>query len=343
MAKRAETDPRQSVLDQLRSGTAPAGLRLPGRWDLSQSQFPGPVRLPPHVTADALNLRGHDDLVELPAGLQAYELLLGGTGVRRLPDDLRVQLRLDLTGCEHLELLPAGLQVTALNLARCTNLVALPEGLDVWSLDMTGCWAFQHWPESLRIRSGRLSLRGCTALRELPPDLHRLSALNVRECPNLTRLPEGLVVTGWIDIAHSGLTTEDSLPAGLQRVQLRWGGVNIDRRIAFHPELLTVEEVLAERNAERRRVLLDRYGYARLLLDARAEIRDTDQDPGGVRQLFRLPLPGDEDLVAMSCHCPSTGRQYIIRVPPETPTCRHAAAWIAGFDNPDDYQPLVET
>jgi len=107
--------------------------------------------------------------------------------------------------------------------------------------------------------------------------------------------------------------------------------------------LLTVDEVLAERNAERRRVLLDRYGYARLLVDARAEIRDTDQDPGGVRQLFRLPLPGDEDLVAMSCHCPSTGRQYIIRVPPETPTCRHAAAWIAGFDNPDDYQPLVET
>jgi hypothetical protein len=45
----------------------------------------------------------------------------------------------------------------------------------------------------------------------------------------------------------------------------------------------------------------------------------------------------------MSCHCPSTGRQYIIRVPPTTPTCRHAAAWIAGFDNPDDYQPLIET
>jgi hypothetical protein len=46
--------------------------------------------------------------------------------------------------------------------------------------------------------------------------------------------------------------------------------VNIDRRIAFHPETIRVEEVLDERNAERRRVLLDRYGYGRFLRDATA-------------------------------------------------------------------------
>jgi len=343
MSRPEKPNPQQPVLDQLQAGTAPQGLKLPGRWNLGSRALPGPLHLPDNITADALELSEREELLELPSGLTAYELLLRNTGLRRLPEDLRVQLRIDLTGCEYLEMLPAGLQVTTLNLQRCTNLVALPEGLDVWSLDMTGCWAFQHWPSRLSIRSGRLILRGCTALRELPPDLSRLSALNVRECPNLTRLPEGLVVTGWIDIAHSGLTTEECLPAGLERVQLRWGGVNIDRRIAFHPESLTVDEVLEEQNAEKRRVLLDRYGYARLLVDAQAEIRDTDRDPGGERQLFRLPLPGDEDLVAMSCHCPSTGRQYIIRVPPTTPTCRHAAAWIAGFDNPDDYQPLIET
>ena len=71
MAKRAEPDPRPSVLDQLRSGTAPDGLRLPGRWDLSQSQFPGPVRLPPHVTADALNLTYH----QLRGYMKKYKLL----------------------------------------------------------------------------------------------------------------------------------------------------------------------------------------------------------------------------------------------------------------------------
>src|SRR5581483_7212911 len=98
-----------------------------------------------------------------------------------------------------------------------------------------------------------------------------------------------------------------------------------------------------ERNAERRRVLLDRYGYGRFLQDSDAEILDADRDPGGERQLLRVKLKDDEDLVAMSCFCPSTQRQYIIRVPPATQSCRHAAAWIAGFDDPNDYRPILET
>jgi hypothetical protein len=41
--------------------------------------------------------------------------------------------------------------------------------------------------------------------------------------------------------------------------------------------------------------------------------------------------------------CPSTGRQYVLRVPPTMRSCRQAAAWIAGYDNPADYRPLAET
>jgi len=38
------------------------------------------------------------------------------------------------------------------------------------------------------------------------------------------------------------------------------------------------------------------------------------------------------------------GQRHIIRVPPVgMNTCHKAAAWIAGFDNPDDYQPILET
>ena len=214
---------------------------------------------------------------------------------------------------------------------------------DVWFLDLTACWAFESWPRHIQIRGGRLQLRGCTALRTLPPDLTRLAALNVRECPNLTALPPELVVTGWLDLGHSGLTQESVLPAGVQQTQLRWAGVNVDRRIAFHPETMQVDEVLLERNAERRRVLLDRYGYSRFMQDAKAAILNRDTDPGGPRQLLKVAMKDDEDLVALSCFCPSTGRQYMIRVPPQTRTCHQAAAWIAGFDNPDDYHPVLET
>jgi hypothetical protein len=62
-----------------------------------------------------------------------------------------------------------------------------------------------------------------------------------------------------------------------------------------------------------------------------------------VRQLLRVLLPNDEPLICLSVIDPSTGRQYILRVPPNMETCHQAAAWIAGFDNPDDYHPLVET
>jgi hypothetical protein len=322
---------------------APQGLRVRGELNLSSASGSRFRALPDHLHADLLDLNGHQCDLQLPPGLQAYELLLSNTLIRRLPDDLRVECRLDLSGCTEISELPCGLTVGALVLRGCTSITALPEDLDVWSLDLTGCWALERWPKRAVIRSGRLVLRGCVALRALPAYFGPLASLNVRDCANLRLLPDGLQISGWLDIAHSGLTSEDCLPPSLDRVQLRWGGVNIDRRIAFHPEALSAGEILAETNAERRRVLLDRFGYQRFLRDAMAEVVDEDSDPGGPRQLLRIRMEGDEDLVALSCHCPSTARQYVIRVPPSTPTCRHAAAWIAGFDNPDEYRPLVET
>jgi hypothetical protein len=72
-------------------------------------------------------------------------------------------------------------------------------------------------------------------------------------------------------------------------------------------------------------------------------VLDRDQDAGGPRRLLRVDVAGDEPLVCVSVICPSTRRQFMLRVPPTMTSCRHAVAWTAGFDNPDDYQPMVET
>jgi hypothetical protein len=56
-----------------------------------------------------------------------------------------------------------------------------------------------------------------------------------------------------------------------------------------------------------------------------------------------VTLTDDEPIVVVSVHCPSTGRQYLVRVPRDTRTGRAAVAWTAGFDNPDDYAPVEET
>jgi len=234
----------------------PAGSRVTGLLDFSdRSGRMPPTAFPDDLTLDALDLTARS-VAELPRGLNCYELNLSWTSIKSLPDDLRVTSRLNLSCCEQLERLPEGLTVGTLILRNCTGLKSLPERLDVWFLDLTGCWAFETWPIAAKIRSGRLQLRGCMALRTLPPYLTRLAALNVRDCPNLTAIPANLIVTGWLDLGHSGLKQESDLPPGLEHTQLRWAGINVDRRIAFHPETILIDEVLEEKNAERRRMLL---------------------------------------------------------------------------------------
>ncbi len=89
--------------------------------------------------------------------------------------------------------------------------------------------------------------------------------------------------------------------------------------------------------------MLERFGTERFMKAAQAAVRDTDTDAGGKRELLSVPLPNDEPIVCVSVRCPSTGRHYLLRVPPEMQTCRQAVAWTAGFDNPEAYQPRVET
>jgi hypothetical protein len=313
-------------------------MKVSGVLDLSG--ITGPLALPEGLAVRRLIVRGCSGLVYLPRGLRCYELDASQTSIRRLPDDIKVEYRLDLEGCAMLDWLPQGLKVGSLVLRDCTALESLPEGLEVYFLDITGCTRLVHWPRSGALRIGRLLARGCTRLRSLPAWLTNLSQLDVGGCANLTDLPPTLRVTSWIDLAHTGITW---LPAAARDAQLRWSGVPIDERIAFRPETITGEEVLEEQNAERRRVLLDRMGYEAFLRQVHAKEVDRDRDAGGERRLLRVKLPGDEPLVCLAVLCPSTGRQYLLRVPPNTRSCRQAAAWIAGFDNPNDYHPLVES
>ncbi|HEY1379147.1 MAG TPA: hypothetical protein VGF55_20260 [Gemmataceae bacterium] len=334
----------------------PAALTLTG---------PQVRRLPPDVTARRLRLRDCPALEELPdglavrhleiancprltrlpRGLRCYEVQARGSNLTELPPDLRVDFRLDLQDSKRLTHLPAGLTVGSLNLRGCDALERLPEGLTVSFLDLTGCARLTDWPRRVSVRCGDLVLTGCTGLTRLPAGLE-VARLDLRDCANVRDLPPDLRVTTGIDVAGSGLATRFAgtpLPPALRGVPLWWRGVPVSERVAFRPETVAAGEVLAEGNAERRRVMLERVGFERFTAEAGAAVLDADRDPGGERRLLRVPLPGDEDLVCVAVVCPSTGRQYVLRVPPATRTCRQAAAWLAGFDDPDEYQPVVET
>ena len=277
---------------------------------------------------------------KLPAKLSCYELEATNTGLEAIPADLRVECVLNLEGCSKLKSLPANLHVGTLNVANCRSLKQLPEGLDVWFLNIAGCAQLKSFPQRASIVRGSLNMNGCTGLTALPDYLQDLGTLDVGNCPQLNELPAKLNVSSWIELAGSGLT---SLPSPLQDVGLRWRGVIVDYVTAFHPEKLTSKQVLKERNAERRRVMIERMGFDRFFLDAGAQKLDADRDTGGRRELLRVPMPGDEDIVCLSCSCPSTTRHYVLRVPPTMKTCHQAAAWMAGFDDPKLYKPVKET
>ena len=276
---------------------------------------------------------------DLAAGGTYRSVDLTGADVAELPP-ITVRFGLALRDCVRLERLPEGLRAGSIDLSGCTALGRLPEGLAASFLDLTGCGQLEEWPATGEVSVGRLRLRDCIGFRTLPPWLGAVAQLDLAGCVGIRELPAGLAVTSWVDVGGTKIT---ELPASLAGVGLRWRGVAVDERVAFRPGEITAAEVLAERNAELRRVKMERIGFDRFVEEADPTTLDVDADPGGERRLLRVDLEDDEPLVVVAVRCPSTGGRYVLRVPPDTKTCRQAIAWTAGFDDPAKYAPLVET
>lgn len=310
----------------------------PGHLNLSNDRVIS--ELPENLTVTRLTVRGCWNLKRLPEGLRAFTVDASDSGITEVPASVRIENSLNLSGCAELRSLPENLKVGTLNLAGCTQLSALPEGLDVEFLDISDCISLTGWPERARFGVGRLAARNCAWLTHLPSSLKRIAQVDLSGCANLEALPDGLEVLSWLDLAGTGVRC---LPASLQGVRLRWRGVLVDERVVFRPEAIHGQEIMAVANAEVRRVMLERIGVERFITEVQAETLDNDQDAGGPRELLRVALRGDEDLVCLSVRCPSTARHYLLRVPPTMTRCHQAAAWIAGFDDPSAYSPLVET
>src|SRR5689334_12811682 len=154
----------------------------------------------PRLCARRLNLSGSWNPQHLLDNLTCYELDLTGTHITAIPPTLRVEYRLNCTGCAALQSLPENFKTGSLVLRDCNSLEHLPEGIAAYFLDITDCTGISTWPTRGRIEVGRLTARGCAQLRALPPWLTSLAQLDLRDCSNLRELPENLRVSSWIDI-----------------------------------------------------------------------------------------------------------------------------------------------
>lgn len=147
-----------------------------------------------------------------------------------------------------------------------------------------------------------------------------------------------------------------------------WHGVQVPREVVESPESITVNAIDAETNAEIRRVMVERYGQARYLLDSNAklihrdavgllyrkEVRD-DEPIVMVRVLNSTPEPdgvmsreeaiavfGDAARAAVTAPEGSRFKEYMIRVPPNIRTAHQAVAWTFGLES-EAYHPAIES
>lgn len=141
--------------------------------------------------------------------------------------------------------------------------------------------------------------------------------------------------------------------------------------IVEHPERITVAQIAAQRNAETRRVMIERYGWARYVCDSGAEVIDTapmDHPIRGLRgaRLLRKRIPGEPepvvflDMINSAPEPDGSFKHYLERIDPKAyrgkagRSCHAAMAsrWHhrdesgqlrRTFERWQDYRPLAES
>jgi hypothetical protein len=123
-----------------------------------------------------------------------------------------------------------------------------------------------------------------------------------------------------------------------------WRGVQVPERLITDPGWLSVWGIREERNRELQRVMLERFGYDRFLLELGAVPIQSD----GFGALYRVSSGRYREplaLVHVTNSTPETDgtrRRYFLRVPPDVATAREAVAWTFGLRT-EEYRPEMET
>ena len=122
-----------------------------------------------------------------------------------------------------------------------------------------------------------------------------------------------------------------------------WRGVSVRDAVGANPEKLDPRRFMTWKNAEVRRVAIERYGYGNFLRDGRAKL--VNQDRYGRR--WRLNYGKDDvafvEVVDATPTPEGTHKTYYLRVPPTARSARAAVAWTFGYNRVGDYRPTLET
>jgi hypothetical protein len=114
-------------------------------------------------------------------------------------------------------------------------------------------------------------------------------------------------------------------------------GLRVPEHVVERPATITLAEIRAERNAELKRILRQRYGDGRYLADIGATLVDVDSVPTQARlrrapAIMRALMQDDERRRFLVGTDGSTQRTYVMEVPARIATCRQAHEFLGGID-----------
>jgi hypothetical protein len=104
-------------------------------------------------------------------------------------------------------------------------------------------------------------------------------------------------------------------------------GVLVDEQVVLHPETQNLRQIRRERDAEVKRIRIERYGWDRYLAEVGARVIDRRRND--IEATRETLLRGPDSETVLVCACPSTARIYALQVPPEIQTCQEAQAWLS--------------
>lgn len=298
----------------------------------------------------------------LPEGLQVSgNLTLANLSLETLPYHLNVGGDLRLRNCRKLSQIPGSISiggslrvVGADQLERVSPQVKIGKGLQFKrcateridlprcsSLSIIDCPNLRTVESSYALTMEQLRVDRCVSLESIPNGLTTVKSCILTNLPQLKSLPRYFESLCTIEI--DGTTISDLTEKQTKELSFRIQGVPIPGHVLFHPARITLDEVLRQENVEVRRVYMEQMGIECFESRVRHVAVAKDVDAGGERMLVRYQPQFGPERHYLFCRCPSTARTYLLQVPPRFDSCHAAAAWLAGFENPDDYQPIVET
>ena len=101
----------------------------------------------------------------------------------------------------------------------------------------------------------------------------------------------------------------------------------------LHPNQWQSQWLLAEENAEVRRVLIEGIGYDRICQELQAKQIDTWQEYA----LLQIDNSDVEPICLLKMTCPSTGLIHALRVPPNLTSAREAIGWVNWDIDPEEF------